>query len=240
MKRQAIVALSLLMTIGTAGVRAGAPPRKGVHVRISFAAAAHPEPITGRVYVAIARVPVEGAASPSAPASAPAGRAGGGGGPIQQAGQTGAPLFGLNVDGLEPSVVVEIDGTVFGHPVTSLDAIPKGEYLVQGFVNVYTKFPRADGHTVWLHMDQWEGQNWRRSPGNLFSTPRKVTIDPARGHHHRSAVRPGHPADPRTARHRRTSSTSSSRASCSRRGGAHRSIWAPRCCCRRTTTSTPR
>ncbi len=46
-------------------------------------------------------------------------------------------------------------------------------------MNVYTRFARADGHTVWLHMDQWEGQNWKSSPGNLFGDPVKVTIDPA-------------------------------------------------------------
>ena len=46
-------------------------------------------------------------------------------------------------------------------------------------MNVYTRFPRADGHTVWLHMDQWEGQNWKRSPGNLYGDPVKLRIDPA-------------------------------------------------------------
>ena len=50
---------------------------------------------------------------------------------------------------------------------------------MQPFVNVYTKFARADGHTVWLHMDQWEGQNWKTSPGNLFGDPVQVTFDPA-------------------------------------------------------------
>ena len=123
------------------------------------------EAVTGRVYVALNRV--------DAPAT---GR--GGSGPVQQAGPTGAPLFGVNVENLKPGAFAEIDGTVFGHPVASLNDIPKGEYLVQAFVNVYTKFERADGRTVWLHMDQWEGQNWRRSPGNLFSTPRKVAFDP--------------------------------------------------------------
>ncbi|HYV98612.1 MAG TPA: alpha/beta hydrolase-fold protein, partial [Gemmatimonadaceae bacterium] len=54
--------------------------------------------------------------------------------------------------------------------------IPPGEYFAQAFVNVYTKFARADGHTVWLHNDQWEGQNWKRSPGNLYSAPARVTI----------------------------------------------------------------
>jgi len=43
---------------------------------------------------------------------------------------------------------------------------------------VYTRFPRADGKTVWLHNDQWEGQNWKRSPGNLLGDPVKVTFDP--------------------------------------------------------------
>jgi hypothetical protein len=49
---------------------------------------------------------------------------------------------------------------------------------MQPFVNVYTKFSRADGKTVWMHMDQWEGQDWKRSPGNLFGDPVKVTYDP--------------------------------------------------------------
>jgi hypothetical protein len=30
-------------------------------------------------------------------------------------------------------------------------------------------------------MDQWEGQSWRRSPGNMYSEPVRVRIDPAEG-----------------------------------------------------------
>ena len=137
---------------------------KGVRVEISFAASVQNEAVTGRVYIAVSRE--EGRA---------------GRGPIWQAGQAGAPLFGMNVEELPPGEWVTIDGSVFGHPVPSLNLIPPGEYWIQGFVNIYTKFERADGHTVWLHMDQWEGQNWRRSPGNLFSTPQKVIIDPDAG-----------------------------------------------------------
>jgi hypothetical protein len=167
MKRFAHVTLSVLLVL-LGGVSAfAAPPAKGVRVRISFPAAAHTGPVTGRVYVAIAR-----ANEPASPR-----RGGGPAGPIQMADSTGAPMFGVNVKNLQPGAVAVIDGTAFGHPVASLNDIPAAEYLVQAFVNVYTKFERADGHTVWLHMDQWEGQNWRRSPGNLFSTPRKVTID---------------------------------------------------------------
>src|SRR5204862_7808737 len=99
--------------------------------------------------------------------------------PIQQADSTGAPLFGTNIDALKPGTAAIIDATTFGHPVASLRDIPAGDYWVQPFVNVYTKFPRADGHTVWMHMDQWEGQNWRRSPGNIYGDPVQLHFDPA-------------------------------------------------------------
>jgi hypothetical protein len=74
---------------------------------------------------------------------------------------------------------VVVDATTFGFPVQSLRDIPAGDYWAQAFVNVYTKFVRSDGHTVWLHMDQWEGQNWKRSPGNIAGTPVQIHFDPA-------------------------------------------------------------
>jgi hypothetical protein len=146
-----------------------APPAEGPRFQISFASAVHPGPITGRVSVAISRD------FDPQPTGRPGTR-----GPawvVQQTGPTGVPLFGKNVESLEPGATTVIDGTSFGHPVASLDDLPAGEYTVQAFVNVYTRFERADGHTVWLHMDQWEGQNWRRSPGNLFSKPQRVLVD---------------------------------------------------------------
>ena len=44
-------------------------------------------------------------------------------------------------------------------------------------LNVYTTFHRADGHVVKMHMDQWEGQDFPVSPGNLYSEPQE---DPCR------------------------------------------------------------
>jgi hypothetical protein len=169
MKAVRLSALLIVLLFPSVSALAASTPPKGVRVRISFPAAARSEPVTGRVYVAIAR---------ESETTTPR-RGGGIAGPIQLAGSTGSPLFGVNVENLKPGAVAEIDGTAFGHPVASFNEIPKGDCLVQAFVNVYTKFERADGHVVWLHMDQWEGQNWRRSPGNMFSTPKKVTIDPA-------------------------------------------------------------
>ncbi len=134
--------------------------RPGPRFEIAFSAGAHAAPITGRVFVAISR-------------TSDAQRT-----PIAQTGETGAPLFGVNIDNVAAGVPVVIDATTFGHPVQSVRDIPAGEYWVQPFVNVYTKFVRADGHTVWLHMDQWEGQNWKRSPGNIYGDPVKITFNP--------------------------------------------------------------
>src|SRR5258705_9326013 len=113
-----------------------------LRVQISFSAGAGAEPVTGMVYLAISKDNQ---------------------GPIQQTDPEGVPLFSKYVDQLKPGATVTIGAGDRGHPVASLRDIPAGEYWVQPFVNVYTRFPRADGHTLWMHMDQWEGQNWKRS-----------------------------------------------------------------------------
>ena len=74
-----------------------------------------------------------------------------------------------------------IDDQVLGSPVENMRDIPAGEYFVQALFNVYTRFQRSDGKVVWMHQDQWEGQNWKRSPGNIYSEVMKLTIDPAKG-----------------------------------------------------------
>jgi len=91
------------------------------------------------------------------------------------------PMFGVDVDALAPGRSAVIDTSVRGYPLESIGEIPAGEYSVQAVLNVYTTFRRADGHTVKLHMDQWEGQQWNRSPGNLLSEPVRVRIDPLSG-----------------------------------------------------------
>jgi hypothetical protein len=131
---------------------------EGPRVEIVFAEEARSEPVTGMVYVAISR---DNARSP-----------------IEQTSPTGVPLFSRYVEGLAPGTAATITAADRGHPVQSLRDLPAGEYWMQPFVNVYTRFARADGHTVWLHNDRWEGQNWKRSPGNLVGDPVKVTFDP--------------------------------------------------------------
>jgi hypothetical protein len=154
----ALFAAVVLASLCSAAVHAAghaAAPR----IEVSFTRAAHAQPITGRVYVAVSR-------DDKKP-------------PIEQTGITGVPLFGHDVKALAPGQVASIDSNDFGAPLSSLDQLPAGDYWMQPFVNVYTEFKRADGHTLWMHMDQWEGQDWKRSPGNLYGKPVKVHYDPA-------------------------------------------------------------
>lgn len=92
-------------------------------------------------------------------------------------GPTGTPVFGLNVDGLKPGAKAVVDEKALGHPVRSLRDIPPGDYYVQAWLNVYTTFKRSDGKRIKLHQDQGEGQNWRRSPGNLYSEPVRIKLE---------------------------------------------------------------
>ncbi|MFC2117330.1 alpha/beta hydrolase-fold protein [Bacteroidota bacterium] len=134
--------------------------RKGLKFKISFSEDAHPEKITGRIYAIITKSDDKE--------------------PRFQTGFTGVPIWGKNIIELEPGNKAVIDNEVFGYPLESIMDIPPGDYFVQAFVNIYTEFKRSDGHTIWLHNDQWEGQRWNVSPGNLYSEVKKVHIDPSK------------------------------------------------------------
>jgi hypothetical protein len=87
--------------------------------------------------------------------------------------------FGIDVDGWAPGAAATFDPGVLGYPLESLGDLPAGTYTVQALLHKYETFHRSDGHTVKLPMDRGEGQQWNRAPGNLYSTPRPVRIDPA-------------------------------------------------------------
>lgn len=89
-------------------------------------------------------------------------------------------VFGTDVDAWAPDTDVTVDGAATGYPLSSLTDVPPGRYWVQAVLNRYETFTRSDGHTVKLPPDKGEGQVWNRKPGNLYSTPRWVTLD-ARG-----------------------------------------------------------
>ena len=87
-------------------------------------------------------------------------------------------VFGIDVEGLRPGQEAIVGATAFGYPVRNLAQVPRGEYTVQALLHRYETFKRSDGHTVKLPMDRGEGQEWNRAPGNLYSTPQKITVDP--------------------------------------------------------------
>jgi len=87
-------------------------------------------------------------------------------------------VFGIDVEGLRPGQEAIVGATAFGYPVRNLAQVPRGEYTVQALLHRYETFKRSDGHTVKLPMDRGEGQQWNRAPGNLYSTPQKITVDP--------------------------------------------------------------
>ena len=89
-------------------------------------------------------------------------------------------IFGVDVEGLEPGRDAVIDARTLGYPVESLAKVPAGKYRIQALLHKYETFHRADGHTVKLPMDRGEGQQWNKAPGNLYSTPREVEIDPGK------------------------------------------------------------
>ena len=74
-----------------------------------------------------------------------------------------------------------MDAAAAGYPIKSLRDVPPGEYYVQAVLHRYETFHRADGHTVKLPMDRGEGQHWNIAPGNLYSTPRKITVSATSG-----------------------------------------------------------
>ncbi|MEZ5294479.1 MAG: alpha/beta hydrolase-fold protein [Vicinamibacterales bacterium] len=152
--------LALLAVVSVGAQQRDTPVAgRGLRVEVTVPPSIRTEAVTGRVYVMVARDNDRE--------------------PRLQIGRTGTPFFGVDVDMLPPGRAAVLDGTAFGTPVASMKDLPPGDYWVQGFVNVYSEFARADGHTVWMHDDQWEGQHWNRSPGNLYSLPRRVQIGPA-------------------------------------------------------------
>lgn len=87
-------------------------------------------------------------------------------------------VFGVDVDGWKAGQKTMVDASAFGYPVKSLAQVPPGTYWVQALLHKYETFKRADGHTVKLPMDRGEGQHWNLAPGNLYSKPQQIKIDP--------------------------------------------------------------
>jgi putative esterase len=154
------------IVLALAPLSIGSAQTSGLSFSITFPNSIHAAPVTGRVFVILSR---DSSPEPRFEIH-----------PFDR----GLPIFGRDVNGLAAGASVIIDATVPGYPLKSLDDLPPGDYYAQAVLNVYTEFHRADGHVIWAHMDQWEGQNFVISPGNLYSVPQKLHVDPRAGGTH--------------------------------------------------------
>ncbi|HEY6332637.1 MAG TPA: hypothetical protein VI756_25160, partial [Blastocatellia bacterium] len=156
------LAALLLIVVASRGASAQPPARSvgKLTFEVLFTAAARKDAADGRAFVMISKTP------------APEPR-------LQTEDYRGTtPFFGADVEGLKPGQTAIVDDKADGYPLDRISDIPPGDYYVQGMLNVYMTFYRSDGHVLKMHMDQWEGQHFQASPGNLFSEPKMIHLDP--------------------------------------------------------------
>lgn len=140
------------------------PAAQGLRFEISFPAGLSSLPLAGRLFLLISK---DTTAEPRFQ--------------INERADASQQIFGIDVDSLAPGHAAVIDGSVLGYPARNLGEIPAGDYRVQGVLNSYETFRRSDGHVLKLPMDHGEGQAWNIKPGNLYSQPEKIHLDPASG-----------------------------------------------------------
>ncbi len=156
-------ALSLVLTpgflLGNATYRASLHSREHhaatPRFEISFAAGAHAAPITGRLVLVLAKT-----AQPE---------------PRYTISPRGPALFAVDLDQLRPGSPAIIDDKSLGYP-HALNELPPGDYYAQAVLNIYEQVHRADGNTVWLHMNDGRIEFFSIAPGNLYSTPQLVHV----------------------------------------------------------------
>ena len=85
-------------------------------------------------------------------------------------------IFGMNIENHVPGQKISFDDKALGFPIEQLSGLQEGDYYVQALLHVYETFQLSTGHTVKLPMDNGEGQQWNRSPGNLYSKPFKISV----------------------------------------------------------------
>ena len=164
--RKSLFVLAIAALVASALTFPGCTAKQGSSAKLTFALSFPAEksktPLDGRMLLMIAKT---GEAEPRSQIND---------------GNSTQLLFGTDVDGLLPGQDAVIDAAAFGYPLKSLSEIPAGEYYVQGLLNRYETYHLSGGRTVKLPPDKGEGQRWNAKPGNLYSAPRKIALDPAK------------------------------------------------------------
>ncbi len=139
---------------------APAPPLAQLRFEVVVPRAVRAEPVTGRVFVFVSRD------------STPEPR-------LDAGGMVSVPFWGADIDQVPADAPAILDGHAVGYPLLHLGQLAPGDYYVQATISVYTRFARTDGHTIWAHMDEWEGQQFNTAPGTLVSDVRRIHVDPS-------------------------------------------------------------
>ena len=161
--------MAVLLLLGGSLAAAAEATETGLRFRILLADSASRDiaalgletPLTGRVYVIVSRNDERE--------------------PRAQINLNGVPFWGLDVRGLACGGTVlldETDPSFRGFPLDRVADLPAGEYFVQAFLNVYTTFRRADGHTLEMHLNSGAGQSPWRAPGNAHGAVQRLALDP--------------------------------------------------------------
>ncbi|MDO9553602.1 alpha/beta hydrolase-fold protein [Rhodonellum sp.] len=85
-----------------------------------------------------------------------------------------AQVFGMDFTDYDSGKPLVLDPKAFGYPVENLKDLPDGNYFIQAFIIKHETFAKSDGYTVLMPMDQGEGRQWNRTPGNVYSLPEKI------------------------------------------------------------------
>ena len=81
---------------------------------------------------------------------------------------SGPALFAVDLEQLSPGRTALVDTTALGYPYP-LAGLPAGDYFVQAVVNVYEEIRRADGHRIWVHLNDGKQEPFQVAAGNLYS-----------------------------------------------------------------------
>jgi hypothetical protein len=150
-------AVATWIVAATAGPTAApSPPR----FEVTVSRAAHAGPVTGRLILIVAK---EKDPEPRLTVS-----------------PQGPAIFGVDVDRLRPEQVAVVDGSAASYPLSLAELAP-GEYYVQAVLNVYEEVHRADGHTIWVHMNDGTIEPFNIAAGNLYSEVRHVRLGQGSG-----------------------------------------------------------
>jgi hypothetical protein len=139
----------------SAALLAFAVPSPAQRFEVTFSGAAHAGPITGRLIVFLAR------SAQSEPRLALSPR--------------GPAIFGIDLDQLRPDQPVIVDNGAIGYPMAMAD-LPPGDYVAQAVINIYEQVRRADGKSIWVHLNDGSVEFFNTAAGNVYSDPIPVKV----------------------------------------------------------------